>query len=65
MGRPVCFDTVEGYVDAPVHWRPDLRPGQTVTGPAILEEFGSTIPLHPGFVARVDALRNVIVTREG
>jgi N-methylhydantoinase A len=63
--RAVCFDAAEGYVDTPVHWRPDLRPGTTVVGPAILEEFGSTIPLHPGFTARVDPFRNVVVTREG
>ena len=62
--RPVCFDAADGYVDTPVHWRPDLAPGSTVRGPAIIEEFGSTVPLHPGFVARVDGYRNVIVTRE-
>ena len=62
--RPVCFDAVEGYVDTPVHWRSDLRPGQSVSGPAVLEEFGSTVPLHPGFVARVDGFRNLVVTRE-
>jgi N-methylhydantoinase A len=63
--RPVCFEAAEGYVDTPVYWRPDLTTGQTVTGPAILEEFGSTVPLHPGFVGRVDAFRNIVVTREG
>ena len=35
----------------------------SVTGPAVIEEFGSTIPLHPGFTARVDDYLNVIVTR--
>jgi N-methylhydantoinase A len=62
--RPVCFDAREGYVDTPVYWRPDLAPGQSVTGPAIVEEFGSTVPLHPGFTARIDAYRNIIATRE-
>jgi N-methylhydantoinase A len=62
--RPVCFDAMEGYVDTPVYWRPDLAPGQSVTGPAIVEEFGSTVPLHPGFTGRVDAYRNIVVTRE-
>ncbi len=61
--RPVCFDSHEGYVDTPVFWRPDLAPGTVVTGPAILEEFGSTVPLHPGFTARIDGFRNIIVTR--
>lgn len=61
--RPVCFDSHQGYVDTPVYWRPDLAPGTVVTGPAILEEFGSTVPLHPGFTARIDGFRNIIVTR--
>jgi N-methylhydantoinase A len=61
--RDVCFDPAEGYVDTPVLWRPDLTPGATVTGPAIIEEFGSTVPLHPGFVAHIDEFLNIIVTR--
>jgi N-methylhydantoinase A len=63
-GRPVCFDAAEGYVDTPVLWRPDLAPGTLVDGPAIIEEFGSTVPLHPGFTARVDEYLNIIVTRK-
>ncbi len=62
--RPVCFDAAEGYVDATVLWRPDLAPGASVDGPAIIEEFGSTVPLHPGFTARVDEHLNLIVTRQ-
>jgi N-methylhydantoinase A len=63
--RPVCFDARTGYVDTDVFWRPDLTPGQVVTSPAVIEEFGSTVPLHPGFTARIDAYANIIVTREG
>ncbi|KHL08249.1 N-methylhydantoinase A [Mumia flava] len=62
--RPVCFDAETGYVDTPIYDRAALRPGQRVFGPAVIEEFGSTIPLHPGFVARIDPYANVVVTRE-
>jgi len=62
--RPVCFDAADGYVDTPLLWRPDLPAGFTVAGPAVIEEFGSTVPLHPGFTARVDDYRNLIVTKE-
>ncbi|WP_457206215.1 hydantoinase/oxoprolinase family protein [Nocardioides sp. P5_C9_2] len=62
--RAVCFETSDGYVDTPVLWRPDLPPGHTVPGPVIIEEFGSTVPVHPGFTARVDDFLNIIVTRE-
>jgi N-methylhydantoinase A len=48
-----------------VLWRPDLAVGTVVTGPAVVEEFGSTVPLHPGFTARVDAFGNLVVTRVG
>ncbi|WP_167002038.1 hydantoinase/oxoprolinase family protein [Mumia sp. ZJ430] len=63
--RPVCFSPREGYVDTGVFDRSALLPGQQVHGPAIVEEFGSTIPIHPGFVARIDPYDNVIITREG
>jgi N-methylhydantoinase A len=53
----------EDYRETPIYWRPDLAAGDVLVGPAIIEEFGSTIPLHPGFTARVDPFGNVIVTR--
>ncbi len=61
--RAVCFEAGDGYVESPVLWRPDLAPGSEVVGPAIIEEFGSTVPLHPGFTARTDDYLNLIVTR--
>jgi N-methylhydantoinase A len=29
----------------------------------VVEEFGSTVPIHPGFTARVDDHANLVVTR--
>ncbi len=60
--RPVCFDDL-GYLETPLYRRADLGPGDVVSGPAIIEEFGSTVPLHPGFVAEVDSFGNLLVTR--
>jgi N-methylhydantoinase A len=34
-----------------------------VQGPAIIEEFGSTVPVHPGFTVRVDSLGNLVITK--
>jgi N-methylhydantoinase A len=59
--RPVYFDG--SYLDTPVYRRPDLAPGDAVAGPAVIEEYGSTVPLHPGFTATVDALGNLVVTK--
>jgi N-methylhydantoinase A len=63
--RPVFFDAAGGWADTPVFWRPDLAPGDVLTGPAVIEEFGSTVPLHPGFEARIDELANILVSRAG
>jgi len=61
--RAVCFEAEDGSVETPVYWRPDLPAGQVLAGPVIIEEFGSTVPIHPGFSARVDDFANIIVTR--
>jgi N-methylhydantoinase A len=63
--RPVCFDADQGYVDTPVIWRGDLGAGDTFTGPAIVEEFGSTIPVHPGFEVAVDDWANLVIRKSG
>jgi N-methylhydantoinase A len=61
--RPVCFDPADGYVETPVRERDQLRPGEMVPGPVIIQEYGSTVPIHPGFKAEVDAYLNLVVTR--
>ncbi|GAA2785790.1 hypothetical protein [Nonomuraea dietziae] len=64
-GRPVCFDEREGWTERPVHQRADLRRGDVVSGPAVIEEYGSTLPLHPGFTAECDAHGNLVIRRHG
>ncbi|MEU6726311.1 hydantoinase/oxoprolinase family protein [Nonomuraea wenchangensis] len=59
--RAVHFDETR---DTPIHQRAALGPGATVSGPAVIEEYGSTIPIHPGFTATVDAYGNVEVKRD-
>ncbi|WP_242902002.1 hydantoinase/oxoprolinase family protein [Actinomadura terrae] len=58
--RPVYFDDWE---DTLVYRRDALCPGDVVRGPAVVEEFGSTVPLHPGFRATLDRLGALVVTR--
>jgi N-methylhydantoinase A len=43
--------------------RLDLPVGSEFTGPAILEQADTTVWLEPEFVARVDALGNLLVER--
>jgi N-methylhydantoinase A len=60
--RQVCFDGAE-YQETPLYVRAKLSPGDTVDGPAVIEEFGSTVPIHPGFRAVLDRFGNLLVTR--
>jgi N-methylhydantoinase A len=62
--REVCFDPVEGYRPTPIFQRAQLPAGARVSGPAVIEEYGATVPVHPGFLVRVDAMGNLVVTRE-
>jgi N-methylhydantoinase A len=63
--RGVCFEPADGRVEAGIYWRPDLCAGDKLRGPVIVEEFGSTIPIHPGFTLRVDSFGNLVITKEG
>ncbi len=60
--RDVYFD--EDWHSAALYDRARLRAGDEVRGPAVVEEYGSTLPLAPGFVGRVDARSNIVVRRE-
>jgi N-methylhydantoinase A len=59
--RPVYF--ADGWGEAPIYARERLRAGDELAGPAVVQEFGSTLPVHPGFAARVDELGNLVVRR--
>jgi N-methylhydantoinase A len=62
--REVCFDAEAGYVATNLYDRAKLGAGDEFSGPAIVEEFGSTIPVHPGFAVRVDDFGNLVITKE-
>jgi N-methylhydantoinase A len=57
-GRRVYFDD---WVEADVYDRAGLGAGDEVEGPAVIEEFSSTVPVHPGFCARVDEFGNLLI----
>jgi N-methylhydantoinase A len=49
---------------APLYQAERLRPGQRVSGLALIVSYGTTIPLHPGQVLDVDAHNNMLITSE-
>jgi N-methylhydantoinase A len=61
--RQVCFDDT-GYRPTPLYDRTRLSPGDRISGPAVIEEFGSTVPIHPGFTAELDRYGNLLIERE-
>jgi N-methylhydantoinase A len=59
--RPVCFGRGQEFAPADTYARAGLAVGDVVTGPAVIEEYGATVPLHPGFAAEVDGFGNLRV----
>ena len=52
------------WVDSPIYARDQLVVGSALSGPAVIEEFGSTIVVFSGWHARVDDDLNLIMTAE-
>jgi N-methylhydantoinase A len=46
--RNVIYDDTGQPVESRVLWRPAMKPGDAVVGPAVIEEPNSTILIHPG-----------------
>ncbi|WP_283133670.1 hydantoinase/oxoprolinase family protein [Rhizohabitans arisaemae] len=59
--RKVVFDAGDSG-EIRIYAREQLRAGDVVNGPAVIEEYGSTLPIHPGFTAAVDGHGNILVT---
>jgi N-methylhydantoinase A len=59
--RPVFF--AGAWHDTPVVWRGDLGAGDEVQGPAVVEEYGSTLPVPPGVHVVVDRLGTLVARR--
>jgi len=58
--RPVYLGDAQDYVAVPVYDRYALSPGESIAGPAIVEERESTCVLGTGDTAEVDARYNLV-----
>ena len=56
---------LEGQHEATIYDGDKLTPGMHFTGPAIVEDSGTTIVIHPGNKVSIDAYRNVHIVLEG
>jgi len=60
--RRVYWGAAEKWRSTPIYRGEALGPGSAVNGPAVLEFYATTIPLHPGQMARADEHFNLIIT---
>ena len=63
LARTVIFD--HQPIETPVYQRADLAPGAQISGPLIVEEFGSTTVLFPAQELTVDAYAILIIRASG
>jgi N-methylhydantoinase A len=61
--RPVRFSRGSAAVDTPVYRRADLGIGQTIEGPAIVEERETTAVIRPGWTATVASDGSLVADR--
>lgn len=59
-GRRAYFREI-GWVNTRVVWRDDIASGETIKGPAIVEQHDTTIVIYPGQHAVADAAGNLII----
>ena len=64
VGHRDVFDmAAERFTPVPVHWRPDLRPGAVITGPAVIAEDETSTVVSAAFEARITGLGYIECTR--
>ncbi|MBX3582220.1 MAG: hydantoinase/oxoprolinase family protein [Rhizobiaceae bacterium] len=51
-----------GWIDSPLYERTELAAGQAIPGPAIIQEYGSTVVVPGGWTCTADRYRNLILT---
>ncbi len=54
--RKAYFRRAGGMVDTTIYQGDSLSPGETITGPSIIEEDTTTIAVQPGYKAKVTSL---------
>ncbi len=58
--RDIWFDA-KAPLATPIFRRPDLAPGQTISGPAVIEQMDTTTLIFPGDTLKVDGTDNLII----
>ena len=60
--RRVYIGNAGGWLDAQIYHRDALEPGFSASGPAVIEEYGSTTIIWPGDRFEIGALREIRIS---
>ena len=60
--RRVYWPAYGAYKETLIYQADALACGQRVSGPAVVEMFSTSVPLHPGQELEIDSWRNLIIT---
>lgn len=60
--KPMYNISARKLEDTPVYQAELLQPDHEIIGPALIVSYGTSIPLHPGQVLKVDAFGNMLIT---
>ncbi|MBW7945717.1 MAG: hypothetical protein H3C60_04580, partial [Sphingomonadaceae bacterium] len=61
--RPVYWDPADGFTDTPIYDARRLKPGNRISGPAVIESPDTTHVVAPGWTFHIDAWRNGVLER--
>jgi N-methylhydantoinase A len=61
--RPVYFRAASGYLETASFDRDRIQLGQQIVGPAVVEEWTTTILVPPGWSATADGFGNLVLSR--
>ena len=64
-GRRMVDYALEGSHEATIYDGDKLRPGMKFAGPAVVEDSGATVVIHPGNAVHLDEYRNIHITLNG
>ncbi len=62
--RDVYFDETGGFTSCAVFERATVARSTSVTGPAIVEEMGTSTVIHPGYQASIDSYGNLVIAAD-
>mgnify|MGYP001136373087 CR=1 FL=1 len=63
--RRVFFEKYEGFVECPIYLRERLAPGNSLSGPAVVEQYDATTIVYPDWNACIDKIGSIQMTFMG